>query len=117
MQYNDGKIQHDPNTKCQIINVDCYDKSNEPLYCIMQRIPSTHNDMYKWEILDQLYTATEATQLSDAHLPRSSRDHLQRISAQYNLKRFTFNSQSIRRVIKQCKWNTIPVFKEAENKQ
>eukprot|EP01083_Nonionella_stella_P070934 190123_1 len=100
-----------PNNKRRL-----YDKCNKCLYCVMKRTPPT-NTNYKWQIPDELFTATEAMQLCDAPLPRSSRVQLQRMSAQFDLKQFTFDPQSIRRIIKQCKWNTIPVFKRKANKQ
>eukprot|EP01083_Nonionella_stella_P174207 603219_1 len=119
MQHNCGQLSRNPRVEYQIINVDCYNEANEPLYCIMKRIPANRNVNCKWQIQDTLFTASEAIQLSSSRgpLPRSSRVQLQQISARYNIKQFRFDSEFIARVIKQCKWNTITVFKRKENKQ
>eukprot|EP01083_Nonionella_stella_P215677 776051_1 len=123
MQYNDGEIVDNPNTKYKILNVDCYDKYNNPLYCVMKRMPPTRNANYQWQMKDKLFTESEVTELFSCPLPpRSSRVKLHGIynSAQYDIKRFSFDLQSIHGIIKevkQRKWNSIPIFKKKENKQ
>eukprot|EP01083_Nonionella_stella_P239281 837609_1 len=111
MQCNDGQIQNNTDAEYQILNCDLDDK-----YCIMKRLPASHPN-YKYQIEDQLFTASQATQLCGGSLPCSSRIPLQRMSAQYDIKQFTFDSQFVRRIIKRCKWNTIHVFKRKENKK
>eukprot|EP01084_Bolivina_argentea_P107036 191414_1 len=108
MQYNDEQIQNDTDAELpeyQILNCDLDDK-----YCIMKRLPASHPN-YKYQIEDELFTASQAMELTGSgHLPHSSRVRLQRMSARHDIKQFAFNSQSIGSIIKQCKWNKIPVF-------
>eukprot|EP01083_Nonionella_stella_P025594 70469_1 len=116
IQFNDGQIQCDPNTKLQILNLDCYDECKNPLYCVMERMPPNKAN-YKWQIHDKLYTGFQAMQLCGGALPHSSRFHLRRMSARDDIRQFKFDLQLIRRVFKQCKLNRITVFKRKENKQ
>eukprot|EP01083_Nonionella_stella_P162596 533961_1 len=112
MQCNDEEIQNNTDAEYQILNCDLDDK-----YCIMKRMPAS-NANYKYQIQDELFTASQAKELTGSgHLPHSSRVQLKRMSARHDLKQFTFDSQSIRSILKQCKWNKIPVFKRKENKQ
>eukprot|EP01083_Nonionella_stella_P097026 272756_1 len=117
MQSNDGQIQCDINNAYQILNCDFYDKSNKPLYCMMKRIPPTSNAGYKWQVVNDLFTAPQATQLSGGPLPRSSRVQLQRCDIMMGNKQLTFDAQFIKRIMKETKWNTISINNRKENKQ
>eukprot|EP01083_Nonionella_stella_P297751 1010911_1 len=117
MQYNDRQIGYSTNTKYHIMNFDFYDnKYNEPLYCVMERM-RTASANYKWQMQDQLFTAHQAIALAGGPLPLSSRIQLQRMSGGHDITQNTFDPQFIRRILKQCKWNTIPVFRRKNNKQ
>eukprot|EP01083_Nonionella_stella_P057935 151898_1 len=135
MQYNDKQIIDDDDecvddtddckhlpTEYHVINMDFHDKiSNEPLYCVMQRMDTvTQRGHYKWQLNHKLYSAKELQdrlQISEYMPPVSSRGKLRgKTDMNGSIYDVLKHVKSIKSDIK-CKWNKIPVFNRKQHQK
>eukprot|EP01084_Bolivina_argentea_P107035 191413_1 len=134
LQYNDGQLlrrdfdrtpsthdllithslTHTVTHALQVLNFDFTDKqSNEPLYCVMERLSSNQKSSCQWKMHDRLYTSA---QLSSLPLPVSSRLALTH-QGRRDIGQYTFNSQNVQSIVQRSTWNVTPVFNQKNNKK